>query len=87
MFPALKGISVIFSFVYTAADSVSCCGPKKSPRTSSIVQIIFLLLVLMVSEAILRNQKVMIGLDSFSNQRFIYLTAFGLNQSLYQLPC
>ena len=74
MFPALKGISVIFSFVYTAADSVSCGGPKKSSRTSFIVQII-----LMVSEGILRNQKVMIGLDSFSNQRLIYLTAFGLN--------
>ena len=44
-----------------------CCGPKKSPRTSSIVQIIFSFWTLEISEGILRNQKIIIGLDSFSN--------------------
>ena len=35
------GISVLFLFPITAAVVVPCGGPKKSPRTSSIVQIIF----------------------------------------------
>ena len=46
-----------------------CGGPKKSPRTSSIVQIIFSFLSFEISEGILRNQKITIGLESFSNQR------------------
>ena len=40
--------------------------PKKSPRTSYIVQIIFSFLSFEISEGILRNQKIIIGLDSFS---------------------
>ena len=43
-----------------------CGGPKKSPRTSSIVQIIFSLWSFEISEGILRVQKIIIGLDSFS---------------------
>ena len=35
-----------------------------------------------ISDGILRNQKFIIGLDSFSNQRFIYLVLF-----LYRLSC
>ena len=46
-----------------------CGGPKKSPRTSSIVQIIFSFWFFEINEDILRNQKC-IGLDLFSNQRF-----------------
>ena len=38
-----------------------------SPRTSPIVQIIFSFWSFEISEVILRNQKRMIGLDSFSN--------------------
>ena len=34
-------ISVLFLFVITAAGVMPCGGPKMSPRTSSIVQIIF----------------------------------------------
>ena len=34
--------------------------------------------VLEISEDILRNQKTIIGLDSFSNQRLIYLALFFL---------
>ena len=42
-----------------------------SPRTSSIVQIIFFFLSFETSEpqGVLRNKKNNIGLDSFSNQR------------------
>ena len=32
---------ILFLFATTAAGVVPCGGPKKSPRTSSIVQIIF----------------------------------------------
>ena len=37
----LGGISALFLFDATAACVVPCGGPKKSPRTSSIVQFIF----------------------------------------------
>ena len=43
-----------------------------SPRTSPIMQIIFSLWSVEISEGILRNQKIIIGLDSFSNHRLIY---------------
>ena len=56
MFTALKG-SVLFSFAVTAAGVVQCGGPKKSPHTSSIVQIIFSFWSFEISEGILRNQK------------------------------
>ena len=49
---------------------MSCGGRKKSPRTSSIVQIIFSFWSFEIREGTLRNQKIKIGLDSFSNQRF-----------------
>ena len=39
----------------TAAGVVPCGGPKKSPRTSSIVQIIFSFWSFEISEGILRN--------------------------------
>ena len=57
----------------TAAGVVPCGGPKKSPRTSSIVQIIFSFWSFVISGGILRNQKIIIGLDSFSNQHLIYI--------------
>ena len=39
-FRALKETQFFFLFAITAAGVVSCGGPKQSPRTSSIVQII-----------------------------------------------
>ena len=45
-----------------------CGGPKKSPRTSSIVQVIFSFWSFEISEDILRDQKFIIGYDSFSYQ-------------------
>ena len=50
-----------FLFAVTAAGVVPCGGPKKSPRISSIVQVIFSLRSFEVSEDILRNQKFIIG--------------------------
>ena len=47
-----------------------------SPRTSFTVQIIFFSLPFEIGEGILRIQKFIIGLDSFSNKRFIYLALF-----------
>ena len=69
MFAALKG-SVLFLFPITAAGVVPRGGRKMSPPISSIVQIIFSFWSFEISEGILRNQKIIIGLDSFSNQRF-----------------
>ena len=70
MFSALKRYQFqsFILFPITAAGVVSCCGPKKSPCTSSIVQVIF---SFEISGGILRNQKFIICLDSFSNQRLI----------------
>ena len=42
VFTASKGSNHYILFAVTAAGVVPCGGPKKSPRTSSIVQIIFL---------------------------------------------
>ena len=61
MFTALKG----YLFAITAAGAVPCGGPKKSSRTSSIVQIIFSIWSFEICEGILRNQKTIISLDSF----------------------
>ena len=45
--------SQVFSIDNTAAGVVSCGGPKKSPRTSSIVQIIFSFWSFEISEGII----------------------------------
>ena len=42
VFTASKGSNIYILFAITAAGVVPCGGRKKSPRTSSIVQIIFL---------------------------------------------
>ena len=52
MLTALKG---------TAAGNVPCGGTKKSPPTSSKVQIIFSFWTFEIRECILRNQKIIIG--------------------------
>ena len=63
-------------FSTTAAGVVPCGGPKKSPRTSSIVQVLFSFWSFEISEDILRNQKLNFGQDSFSYQCLIYLVTF-----------
>ena len=72
MFIALKGTCFCILFDFTAAGVVPCGGRKTSPRTSTIVQFIFHFWSFEISERILRNQKLTIGLDSYSKQ-FIYL--------------
>ena len=46
VFTAFKGSNCYILFAITAAYVVPCGGPKTSPRTSSIVQIILFLSVL-----------------------------------------
>ena len=52
VFTALKGSNLYILFAVTAAGVVPCGGSKKSPRTSSIVQIIFLFRFFEISEDI-----------------------------------
>ena len=52
-FTASKGSNLYILFAIAAAFSVvPCGGPKKSPRTSSIVQIIFLFMSFEISKDI-----------------------------------
>ena len=75
-------MSVLLLFAITAAGVVPCGGPKKSPRTSSIVQILFSFWSFEIREDILRNKNDIIGLDSYSKQRSIYLAPVLINTSL-----
>ena len=59
VFTALKGSQFfLFLFAIIAAGVVPCGGRETSPRTSSIVQIIF---SFAISEDRLRNKKFIIG--------------------------
>ena len=69
---------MLFLYSINAAGVAPCGGPKTYPRTSSIVQIIFSYWSLEISEGILKNEKIIIGLDSFSNLCLIYLAPCGL---------
>ena len=82
MFIALKGTYFCILFVFTAAGVVACGGRKTSPRTSTIMQFIFHFLSFEISERILRNQKLTIGLDSYSRQ-FIYLDLIWIYISVF----
>ena len=72
MFIAFKGTYFCILFDFTAAGVVPCGGRKTSPRTLTIVQFIFHFWSFEISECILRNQKLTIGLDSYFRQS-IYL--------------
>ena len=52
VFTASKGSNLYILFAIAAAGVVQCGGPKKSPRTSSIVQIIFLFRSFVISKEI-----------------------------------
>ena len=65
---------VLFLFPITAAGVVPCGGRKKYLRISSVVQRVFSCWSFEISEGILRIQKSIIGLVSFSNLR---LNIFG----------
>ena len=58
VFMAFKGTNFYISFAITTAAGVVLCGDaKKSPHTSSIVQIIFYFWSFEINGNILRNQK------------------------------
>ena len=77
VFIALKGTDFLFLFAFTAAGVVgivvSYGGRKTSPRTSTIVQLIFYFWSFEIRVNILRNQKYMFRLDSYARQAFNYL--------------
>ena len=54
VFIAFKGSYIYILFAITAAGVVLCGGPKMSPRTSSIVQVIFYFWSFEISGNILR---------------------------------
>ena len=58
--------SVLIFIRNSAAGVVLCGGRKKTPPTSSIVWFIFSLQSFQIGECILRNQKLVIRLDPFS---------------------
>ena len=72
VFIALKGTHLLLLFAFTAAGVVPCRGRTTSPRTSTKVQFIFYFWSCEISVNILRNKKLMIGLDSYSRQIFNY---------------
>ena len=82
MFIALQGTYFCVLFDFTAAGVVPYGGRKTSPRTSTIVQFIFHFWSFEISERILRNQKLTIGLDSYSRQ-FIYLDLIWIYISVF----
>ena len=86
MFIALKGTYFCILFDFTAADIVPCGGRKTSPRKSTIVQFIFHFWSFENSEHILRNQKLTIGLDSYSRQ-FIYLDLIWIYSFSFCIDC
>ena len=61
----LLGGNLRFKYMHmynaTITHLLPCGGPKKSPRASSIVQVIFSFRSFEISEDILRNQKFIIG--------------------------
>ena len=69
----LTGTHFLFLFAFTAAGVVQCGGRKTYPRISTTVQFIFYFWSFEISVNILRNQKYVIGLDSYSGQVFNYL--------------
>ena len=69
----LKERTFVLLFALTAAVVVQCGGRKTYAHSSTIVQFIFHLWSFEISEHILRYQNLIIGLNSYSSQRFIYL--------------
>ena len=63
-----KDLTLIILFAITAAGFVSCGGPKKSPRTSTIVQIIFYFWSFEINGNILRILKLKLCLEPYSRQ-------------------
>ena len=71
-------ISVLLLFAITAAGVVPYGGPKKSHRTSSIMQIIFSFWSFLDQRGCSEKQKIIISSYLFSDSRLICLAPFGL---------
>ena len=69
----LKDLTFVFLFAFIVVGVVQCGGHKTSPRTSTIVQFIFHFWSFEINKHILRNQNLIIDLDSHSRQHLIYL--------------
>ena len=63
-----KDLTIINLFAITAAGVVPCGGPKKSPRTSSIVQIIFFFQSFEISEDIWSISNILYVKDHHLNR-------------------
>ena len=74
VFTASKDSNNYILFAITAASVVPCGGPKKSPRTSSIVQIIFFFSSFEISE------------DIWSISNILYSKYHYLNRILHIWP-
>ena len=72
---AYKGSDLYILFAITTAGVVPCGGPKKSRRTSSIVQIIFLFRSFEISKDIQSVQNTHVYKHT-SKQCFNHLTPF-----------
>ena len=82
VFVAFKGTNISISFAITAAGVVPCDGAKKSPRTSSIVQIIFYFWFFEISGNILRIEKLVLCLEAYSRQHLAFRPHFRIETSL-----
>ena len=79
---AFEGTHFQILFAITAAGVVPCGGPKRSPRISSIVQIMFSFSSFEIREGIWGSLKILLGSDSFSKQfyniglNWVYISPF-----------
>ena len=74
VFIAFKGTNFYILFAITADGVVPCGGPKKSPRISSIVQIIFYVWFFEINGNILRIQKLGLCLEPYILDSILFLT-------------
>ena len=78
VFTASKGSNNYILFAITAAGVVPCGGPKKSPRTSSIVQIIFFFWPFEISEDIWSISNIVYVKNHRLNRCFECLAPLGI---------
>ena len=77
MFAALKGSQFYFFLLLLQLVLCRVAAQNRLPVHHSYCRLFW---SFQISECILRNQNIIIGLDSFSNQRLIYLALFGLGR-------
>ena len=86
IFIAFKGTNFHILFAFTAAGVVPGGGPKKSPRTSSMVQIIFYFWSFDINGNILRIQK-LFSLEPYILDRILlFYPTLEMESHCYRLP-